>query len=393
MQNKTRSFLLAAMFAGASFMAMAQDAKVEKKEEQHVKVEVIGKDGKKHVIDEKFTGEMPESLKKKLEELKAQMRAEGKELNFNWNTDGGNAIFFKGSPDGALHLSDEGMKGKIKIITQDKDGNKEVIVEEFDGEMSEELKKRIAEIEAKCKADGKIISIDIMKDSGGDINFISDGELHKNGHIIIIKDGKTVIEEIFEGEMSEELKKQIELHKANGATIEIDKEAIQRIDVKEGADGKKIMIISTDDALPKDGEMTFSFNVSEEETIDENGNKIVKVFVFRNVVIQDVSENDESIPANLRTKSDEAFGEQLTELNFYPNPSNGNFNLKFNLQQEGATNIAIYNLSGQEIYSEQLGNFSGLYDGKIDLQGQSQGVYILKVSQGDKVLTKKIVVE
>ena len=62
-----RKITMAVALVGMAFFVQAQDAKTEKKEEKHIKIEFVDKDGKKHVIDEKFTGEMPESLKKKLD--------------------------------------------------------------------------------------------------------------------------------------------------------------------------------------------------------------------------------------------------------------------------------------------------------------------------------------
>jgi len=49
-----------------AFGIQAQESKETTKEVKHVKMVVIDKDGKKHILDEKYTGEMPESIKKKI---------------------------------------------------------------------------------------------------------------------------------------------------------------------------------------------------------------------------------------------------------------------------------------------------------------------------------------
>ena len=80
-------------------------------------------------------------------------------------------------------------------------------------------------------------------------------------------------------------------------------------------------------------------------------------------------------------------------MNFYPNPSNGKFNLSFNLPEKQDTEITILNVEGKVVYKEKLNQFSGNYDKEIDISKNAKGVYFVKVDQGKHAQVKKIILE
>ena len=81
----------------------------------------------------------------------------------------------------------------------------------------------------------------------------------------------------------------------------------------------------------------------------------------------------------------------VRDLDVYPNPSMGMFNVSFELPTEGPTLIRVFNAQGREIYEYDLGNFGGRFDDTIDLSQNGTGAYFLVVTQGAQTLTKKIV--
>ena len=83
---------------------------------------------------------------------------------------------------------------------------------------------------------------------------------------------------------------------------------------------------------------------------------------------------------------------ELGELIFFPNPSDGEFNLKFNLEEEGDVKINIIDFNGKVIFKEKLKNFSEQYDKKIDIKEQPAGTYFLNVQQNGKMSTSKIII-
>ena len=94
------------------------------------------------------------------------------------------------------------------------------------------------------------------------------------------------------------------------------------------------------------------------------------------VIVIDVSEGPEAL---------HELNNKLT-FSFFPNPVEDG---KLNIQQSGDSNlsIAIYNLNGQQLLKQNMG-------GKliaIDVSALLPGVYIAKVSNGEKVLIRKII--
>lgn len=119
----------------------------------------------------------------------------------------------------------------------------------------------------------------------------------------------------------------------------------------------------------------------EKEIVGKNGRK---AFIYRRQ-LDPVSAPDES--------SDRSALLVLEHLRYYPNPSNGKFDLAFHSEGKGNLIIRIFDDSGAEIYKESIRDFSGEYSNQIDISGQGKGNYILKIEQDDKSLSKKIVVE
>ncbi|MCD4698129.1 MAG: T9SS type A sorting domain-containing protein [Bacteroidales bacterium] len=76
-------------------------------------------------------------------------------------------------------------------------------------------------------------------------------------------------------------------------------------------------------------------------------------------------------------------------------------NIKKNLYTVLFTIIAfsIFNLPAyaqekeKEVYSETIKNFEGKYKGEIDISSEDSGTYFLKIEQGNKIGTRKIIVE
>ena len=84
---------------------------------------------------------------------------------------------------------------------------------------------------------------------------------------------------------------------------------------------------------------------------------------------------------------------ELNDFSVAPNPSQGAFELNFSLQQEAPTKVRIVNVSGNLVYLEDLGQFSGTYQQRIDLQGSlSAGVYVLQIVRPDAVHSEKMVI-
>jgi len=90
----------------------------------------------------------------------------------------------------------------------------------------------------------------------------------------------------------------------------------------------------------------------------------------------------------LPTGIDQVLGEE-NGMEIFPNPSNG----MFSIQQQSGTKqqtIEIYNILGEKIYST-TSDTKATYD--IDISHSPKGIYFVKLNDGEKIQTEKIVVQ
>lgn len=111
-----------------------------------------------------------------------------------------------------------------------------------------------------------------------------------------------------------------------------------------------------------------------------------------NVVIElkDCSKEDEAVLA-APAKVDFSKELGINRIEFSPNPSNGQFQLNFELPERQNTRVMVLDGMGRKVHEELLNNFDGQYSNRIDIGSQPDGVYFLIIAQGDKQFTRKIV--
>lgn len=80
-------------------------------------------------------------------------------------------------------------------------------------------------------------------------------------------------------------------------------------------------------------------------------------------------------------------------LTVFPNPNNGLFNIVYQVNNSKNFNVQVLNTLGQEVFSESLTNYSGLYNRSIDLAKYSKGIYMVRVTDGNSFAIRKVVVE
>lgn len=67
------------------------------------------------------------------------------------------------------------------------------------------------------------------------------------------------------------------------------------------------------------------------------------------------------------------------DFKVYPNPNDGQFNLKFRLDEMSNVRIQVINVLGQVVYTEDVKNFQGEYMETINLSNFANGQYIVNV--------------
>lgn len=81
---------------------------------------------------------------------------------------------------------------------------------------------------------------------------------------------------------------------------------------------------------------------------------------------------------------------KLQNFNASPNPTSGLLNLRFEAEAQ-PTVIRILNSNGQEVLREAINRFEGVYNQAIDLGKLPKGVYVLHISQGERIFAEKVI--
>lgn len=83
---------------------------------------------------------------------------------------------------------------------------------------------------------------------------------------------------------------------------------------------------------------------------------------------------------------------QGESVSIFPNPSNGIFNLNSVLNQEGNASIGIFDMNGKLIHNENLGKIGKENTRTVQLS-VAPGVYTLRLTSGDRMITRKLVIK
>lgn len=93
-------------------------------------------------------------------------------------------------------------------------------------------------------------------------------------------------------------------------------------------------------------------------------------------------------------KLKEQMSETVKALHIRPNtPFNGKFNVHFHAPEKGNVSIAVTDLNGKELASEQIKDFQGDYLGQIDIKKSAKGVYFIRVTQGSDGAVRRVKVD
>ncbi|MEM7103520.1 MAG: PDZ domain-containing protein [Bacteroidota bacterium] len=82
---------------------------------------------------------------------------------------------------------------------------------------------------------------------------------------------------------------------------------------------------------------------------------------------------------------------QLRAFSLFPNPNNGNFTISFRAEKQEPITISVVDVSGREVYREEVQDFRGSYYQDINISQNSGGVYFLNIIQGDEIWTERFV--
>lgn len=81
-----------------------------------------------------------------------------------------------------------------------------------------------------------------------------------------------------------------------------------------------------------------------------------------------------------------------TVIQIYPNPNNGNFELRLNAGRRALGEILVLDLTGRKVFAQPV-DVSGVYSTTIQLSNLPKGMYALQLRTADGFATKTISIE
>lgn len=368
-----------------------------------LKIKIVKeKNGERTVIDTTLSLSALEELENN-EELKKLLKEQG--------LDGLN-IDIEGLEDVSVDIEELDMGGKERIMVIRKnlgeaDDEETLDVMLFKSDSTAGVNKM------RVMADGSSYEYLISHDDT-DLTWIGDDKI--DVEVIEEDDGRKVIVKKEDGSVEE-----YELPDENGTYMigedgEVTKVEEDVVWVDEGS-GEKRILVTVDD---EDGTMviTESDQIIELQNLGDDKNTFIysgegsvhkdvivevreddggvrKVRIEQTIIVERIDDQDleilEKAGADMDMKGKEKL--EIDRMKFHPNPSNGQFTLEFETPETGMTNVEIFDVNGKKVYEDTVRNFNGTYKKDIDISGEQSGTYFLKIQQGEKLSTRKIILE
>lgn len=86
-------------------------------------------------------------------------------------------------------------------------------------------------------------------------------------------------------------------------------------------------------------------------------------------------------------------GLRQESVTVYPNPNNGSFTLAFTSYDLSDVDVQIFNLQGKIVYTNQFESVSGSVEEDITVENIASGVYFVRLTSSDQVVTRKLTIE
>jgi subtilisin-like proprotein convertase family protein len=83
---------------------------------------------------------------------------------------------------------------------------------------------------------------------------------------------------------------------------------------------------------------------------------------------------------------------EIGSLAIYPNPANNEINIKISTPSSDAVRVKIFDLQGRLIKENRYDAMARGFSKRVDVSSLSSGIYLMKISQGDKSGTKKLLI-
>ena len=79
------------------------------------------------------------------------------------------------------------------------------------------------------------------------------------------------------------------------------------------------------------------------------------------------------------------------KVKVYPNPTNGELTINYDLSTDQDVEILVRDLSGKLLYRKQIAGVEGENEGQLNLSTYTKGLYLLQLKSGERNVTRKVV--
>ncbi|MEE9409026.1 MAG: zinc-dependent metalloprotease family protein [Polaribacter sp.] len=178
-----------------------------------------------------------------------------------------------------------------------------------------------------------------------------------------------------------------------------DKETTQTVTWEvAGSDQAPVNCQKVNIKLSIDGGVTFSIalatnidnNGSADITVPDNGTTQARIMVeAADNIFYNVNAIDFTINGAAASVKDFSFD----GFNLYPNPSNGTFNLNFDVINTDKVSVQLFDIRGRLINQKEFFNTKENFSEQINFDKTTSGLYLVKITNGNKQTTRKLIIE
>jgi S1-C subfamily serine protease len=154
--------------------------------------------------------------------------------------------------------------------------------------------------------------------------------------------------------------------------------------LKACKDQSRVEIWNTDENGDGSNRQFFTWNWDQEEQKRLRENRVITIRRPAEGDAQNVN-----VAPNQPVAQDRNL--KLDSFRTFPNPTQGQVTVEFKADPV-ATVVTLYDMSGRQLFREELNAFSGEYNQQFDLSEYAKGTVLVHVQQAEKVFTEQIVV-
>ncbi|QNM85572.1 T9SS type A sorting domain-containing protein [Polaribacter pectinis] len=186
---------------------------------------------------------------------------------------------------------------------------------------------------------------------------------------------------------------------SQNTTTTWDKETTQTVTWEvAGSNQAPVNCLKVNIRLSIDGGVTFPILLAsntdndgtEDITVPDNGTTKARIMVeAADNIFYNVNAVEFTINGAVASTKDFAFD----GFNLYPNPSKGTFNLNFDVVNTDKVSVQLFDLRGRLINQKDFFNTKANFSEQITFNKTTSGLYLVKITNGNKQTTRKLVIE